>query len=209
MGMIRIRLVEDHRPTRETLLKMLRTAPDIVCIGAHENAEDAEREIADAPPDVVLMDINLPGRGGIESVARIKRAHPKVECVMLTTYEDTELIFEALRAGASGYLLKRSARHELIPAIRDVHRGGAPMSIKIARRVVTHFHQIREPANEMETLTKRESEILENLACGLSYKEIGEQLGLSRHTVNTHLRHIYEKLHVQTRTEAVVRFLKR
>jgi DNA-binding NarL/FixJ family response regulator len=128
---------------------------------------------------------------------------------MLTTYEDTEQIFEALRAGASGYLLKRSARQELIPAIRDVQRGGAPMSIKIARRVVTHFHQIRKPANEMETLTKRESEILESLAGGLSDKEIGEQLGLSRHTVNTHLRHIYEKLHVQTRTEAVVRFLKK
>ena len=207
--MIRIRLVEDHRPTRETLLKMLRSAPDLVCIGAHENAEEAEREIAGGAPDVVLMDINLPGRSGIESVARIKRAHPKVECIMLTTYEDTELIFEALRAGASGYLLKRSARHELIPAIRDVQRGGAPMSIKIARRVVTHFHQIQKPSNEMETLTKRESEILENLACGLSDKEIGEQLGVSRHTVNTHLRHIYEKLHVQTRTEAVVRFLKK
>jgi DNA-binding NarL/FixJ family response regulator len=207
--MIRIRLVEDHRPTRETLLKMLRSAPDIVCIGAHESAEEAEREIASSAPDVVLMDINLPGRSGIESVARIKRTHPALECIMLTTYEDTELIFEALRAGASGYLLKRSARQELIPAIRDVQRGGAPMSIKIARRVVTHFHQIRKPANEMETLTKRESEILESLAGGLSDKEIAEQLGVSRHTVNTHLRHIYEKLHVQTRTEAVVRFLKR
>ncbi len=207
--MIRICLIEDHRATRETLLKLLRLAPDIVCVGAYESAEKAGPEIGRQAPDVVLMDINLPGRSGIEAVAEIKRVHPGVECIMLTTYEDTDLIFEALRAGASGYLLKRSAPEELIPAIRDVNRGGAPMSIKIARRVVSHFHQIRKPASEVETLTKRESEILENLARGLSYKEIADRLGLSPHTVNNHLRRIYEKLHVQTRTEAVVKFLNK
>jgi DNA-binding NarL/FixJ family response regulator len=207
--MIRICLVEDHRATRETLVKLLRLSPDLVCVGVYESAEQAEREIAQARPDVVLMDINLPGRGGIECVAGLKQAYPKLECIMLTTYEDTELIFEALRAGASGYLLKLSAVEELIPAICEVHRGGAPMSVKIARRVVTHFHQIRKPTSEVETLTKRESEILENLARGFSYKQIADQLGLSRHTVNSHLRHIYEKLHVQTRTEAVVKFLKK
>lgn len=207
--MIRICLVEDHQATRETLLKLLRLAPDVVCLGAYANAEEAEAEMAKNPPEVVLMDINLPGRSGIEAVARLKRAHPGLECIILTTYEDTDLIFDALRAGASGYLLKRSAPEELVPAIRDVHRGGAPMSIKIARRVVSHFHQIRKPVNEVEMLTRREGEILENLARGLSYKQIADQLGLSPHTVNNHLRRIYEKLHVQTRTEAVVKYLNK
>ena len=207
--MIRICIVEDHPPTRETLVQLLRLSPDLVCVGAYDSAEQAEREIGPAQPDVVLMDINLPGRSGIECVAKLKRAHPKIECIMLTTYEDTELIFSALRAGASGYLLKLSVVEELIPAICDVHRGGAPMSVKIARRVVTHFHQIDKPASEVDTLTKRESEILEHLAQGLSYKEIAARLGISSHTVDNHLRRIYEKLHVQTRTAAIVKFLNK
>jgi len=207
--MIRVCLVEDHSATRESFVKLLRHAPDIVCMGAYESAEQAEKEIPQSMPDVVLMDINLPGRSGIECVAKLRSAHPKIEWIMLTTYEDTDLIFDALRAGASGYLLKRTAPDELVPAIKDVYRGGAPMSVKIARRVVSHFHQIRKPAGEMDTLSKREGEILENLAKGFSYKQIAEHLGISIHTVNNHLRRIYEKLHVQTRTEAVVKFLRK
>ena len=205
--MIRICLVEDHRETREGFLKLLRHSPDIVCMGAYESAEAAEKEIPGLQPDVVLMDINLPGKSGIECIAKLKHQCPRIEWLILTTHEDTDLIFSALRAGASGYLLKRSAPEELIPAIKDVHQGGAPMSIKIARRVVLHFHQTGKQAGATEPLSARENEILSHLAKGLSYKQIADNLGLSPHTVNNHLRKIYGKLHVQTRTEAVVKFL--
>ena len=205
--MIRVCLVEDHRETREGFLKLLRHSPDIVCMGAYESAEVAEKEIPGLLPDVVLMDINLPGKSGIECIAKLKHLHPRIEWLILTTHEDTDLIFSALKAGASGYLLKRSAPEELIHAIKDVQAGGAPMSVKIARRVVTHFHQTEKQAGEAETLSARETEILSHLAKGLSYKQIADRLELSPHTVNNHLRKIYGKLHVQTRTEAVVKFL--
>lgn len=205
--MIRVCLVEDHVPTREGFLKLLRHAPDIVCVGAYGSAEQAGEEIPKAAPDVVLMDINLPSKSGIECVAKLRRAHPGIEWLILTTHEDTDLIFNALRAGASGYLLKRSAPDELIPAIRDAHQGGAPMSIKIARRVVTHFHQAGEGADDSQKLSAREEEVLSQLAKGLSYKQIADHFGISPHTVNNHLRKIYGKLHVQTRTEAVVKYL--
>jgi DNA-binding NarL/FixJ family response regulator len=205
--MIRVCLVEDHRETREGFLKLLRHSPDIVCMGAYESAELAEKEIPGFLPDVVLMDINLPGKSGIECIAKLKYKYPQIQWLILTTHEDTELIFSALKAGANGYLLKRSAPEELIGAIKNVHLGGAPMSIKIARRVVTHFHQADKHAGKAETLSARENEILAHLAKGLSYKQIADSLGLSQHTVNNHLRKIYGKLHVQTRTEAVVKFL--
>ena len=207
--MIRVSLVEDHRATRDVYQKLLAHAPELSLLGAYANAEQAEREIAKLPPDVVLMDINLPGRSGVECVTRLKYGHPKIEFVMLTTYDDTDLIFNALWAGASGYLLKRATPDELIGAIKEVHGGGSPMSIEIARRVVSHFHQIRQPANELETLTKREQEILALLAKGLAYKQIAGELGISPGTVQTHLHKIYGKLHVQSRTEAVVKFIRR
>lgn len=205
--MIRVCLVEDHRETREGFLKLLRHSPDIVCMGAYESAEAAEKAIPGILPDVVLMDINLPGKSGIECIAKLKHLYPKIEWLILTTHEDTDLIFSALKAGASGYLLKRSAPEELIHSIKDVQAGGAPMSVKIARRVVTHFHQTGKQAGETESLSAREGEILALLAKGLSYKQIADTLTLSPHTVNNHLRKIYGKLHVQTRTEAVVKFL--
>jgi DNA-binding NarL/FixJ family response regulator len=205
--MIRVCLVEDHAATREGFLKLLRHSPDIVCMGAYESAEQAEKEIPSILPDVVLMDINLTGKSGIECVAKLKRICPLINWIILTTHEDTDLIFDALRAGASGYLLKRTAPEELISAIKDVHQGGAPMSIKIARRVVTHFHQTKERSADAEKLSARENEILSYLAKGLAYKQIADHLGLSPHTVNNHLRKIYGKLHVQTRTEAVVKYL--
>ncbi len=204
----RLCLVEDHRATREAFLKLLKHGTGTTCAGVFTNGEEALEEIPRLLPDVVLMDINLPGRSGIECVAILKRAHPRIEFVMLTTYDDTDLIFDALRAGASGYLLKRAAPEELLGAIDEVRRGGSPMSMEIARRVVSHFHQIRQPAGEAETLTKREREILELLAKGLPYKQIADQLGLSPHTVHNRLRGIYRKLHVQSGTEAVAKFLR-
>jgi DNA-binding NarL/FixJ family response regulator len=206
--LIRVCLVEDHRATRESFLKLLRHADAVVCTGAYVDGKEALSEIPKILPDVVLVDINLPDRSGIECVGILKRAHPRIEFVMLTTYDDTDLIFSALRAGASGYLLKRAAPDELIGAINDVSRGGSPMSMEIARRVVSHFHKIREPAREEEKLSKREQEILELLAKGLSYKLIADRLSLSPHTIHNRLRGIYRKLHVQSGTEAVAKYLQ-
>ncbi len=205
---IRLCLVEDHRPTRESFIKLLRHADGIVCIGAYENGKQALAEIPMAKPDLVLMDINIPAPGGIECVKSLKQSYPKMEFVMLTTYDETDLIFDALRAGASGYLLKRAAPDELIKAINEVRNGGSPMSMEIARRVVSHFHQIRQPSIEDEKLSKRESEILSLLAKGLSYKMIADQLGLSPHTIHNRLRGIYKKLHVQSGLEAVAKFVR-
>lgn len=206
-SIIRVSIVEDHRPSRESFVKLLRQSPELVCMGAYGNVEQAEREIPQHLPNVVLMDINLAGNSGIECVAKLKAAHPEIDFVMLTTYDDTDLIFSALRAGASGYLLKRAASDELIAAIKEVHEGGSPMSMEIARRVVSHFHEIRKPAKEEEMLSKREREILDLLAEGLPYKQIADRLELSPHTIHNHLRRIYKKLQVQSRTEAVVKFL--
>lgn len=206
--MIRVSIVEDDAPTREGLLKLLRHAPDLVCVGAYRNAEEAEHEISGHLPDVVLMDINLPGgSSGIDCVGNLKQLHPQIEFLMLTTYNDSEVIFNSLRVGASGYLLKRSSANELLGAIRDVRAGGSPMSIQIARKVVAHFHQIPQRTSDMEKLTNREQEILEWLAKGLPYKQIADRLSISASTVHGHLHAIYRKLHVQSRTEAVVKFL--
>lgn len=207
-GLIRFCLVEDHDATRESFIKLLRHAEGIVCVGAFADGKKAVAEIPKLLPDVVLMDIHLPGLGGIECVRTLKRSHPQIEFVVLTTYDDTDLIFDALRAGASGYLLKRAALTELVDAIGEVTRGGSPMSMEIARRVVSHFHLIRQPSQDEETLSNREREILELLAKGLSYKLIADRLGLSPHTIHNRLRGIYKKLHVQSRTEAVAKYLQ-
>jgi RNA polymerase sigma factor (sigma-70 family) len=206
--MIRVSIVEDHRPTRESLAKILRHSSEIEVVAAYCDAEEAESEIPKNLPDVVLMDINLGGStSGIGCVTKLKRAHPEVEYVMLTTYDDTDLIFSALRAGASGYLLKRAVSEELLTAIEEVHAGGSPMSTQIARRVVSHFHEIRQPSSEVEKLSHREREILELLVKGLTYSEISQRIHLSVHTVHNYLRRIYAKLHVQSGTEAVAKYL--
>lgn len=206
--MIRVSIVEDHRATREGLIKLIRHVPELVCVGAYGNVEQAEHEIPQHLPDVVLMDINLAGGSGIECVAKLKQAHPQVEFVMLTTYDDTDMIFRALRAGASGYLLKRAAPEQLLAAIDEVSKGGSPMSMEIARRVVSHFREVRKPAGgEIETLSPREREVLDHLSQGLAYKQIADQLGISANTVHNHLRKIYVKLRVQSGTEAVAKFL--
>jgi DNA-binding NarL/FixJ family response regulator len=155
------------------------------------------------------VDINLPGMSGIECVAQLKALLPELHVLMLTTYEESDLIFNSLRAGANGYLLKNMPADELVQSVREVQAGGAPMSMQIARKVVTHFHQLRQAAADMDQLSNRENEILRLLAKGCLYKEIAEQLGITMSTVRTHIHAVYGKLHVQTRTEAVIKYLGR
>lgn len=204
---IRVSLVEDNRGTRESLTELLERAGSLRFVGAHPNGEEALKQIPAEEPDVVLMDINLPHMNGIECVSRLKERLPKTQVLMLTTYEESDLIFDSLRKGASGYLLKNTTPKDLIQAIEQVHVGGAPMSMQIARKVVSHFQQIKKPQSDMEQLTKREQEILALLAKGYLYKEIGDQLGITLSTVRSHLHTVYEKMHVQSRTEAVVKYL--
>ena len=205
---IRVSIVEDNRGTRESLAELLGRSPALRCVGTHPNGEQALQSIPAEQPDVVLMDINLPGMSGVECVGRLKEQMPRLQVLMLTTYEESDLIFDSLRKGASGYLLKNMPPAEILQAVEQVHVGGAPMSMRIARKVVNHFQQIEQAASEVEKLTKREHEILALLAKGYLYKEIADQLAISPSTVRAHLHTIYEKLHVQSRTEAVVKFLE-
>lgn len=178
------------------------------CSGAYASGEEAIASIGAKMPAVVLVDINLPGMNGIECVIRLKAMARTLQVLMLTTYEDSDKIFRSLRAGAAGYLLKKCVADDLVAAIDEVHAGGAPMSMPVARKVVTHFHEAMGAGSELAQLTAREHQILELLATGCLYKEIGDRLGISFSTVRAHLRNIYEKLHVQSRTEATVKFLK-
>lgn len=201
---ISISIVEDNRGTRESLAELCNEAPNLRCVGVHATAEAALEKIPLEKPDVALVDINLPGMSGIECVAKLKVQLPSLRILMLTTYAETDLIFNSLRAGASGYLLKNRPVAELISAIEQVHLGGAPMTMQIARKLVDYFHQA--PPTGLEKLTRREQEILALLSKGSLYKEISDTLGISVTTVRTHLKHIYEKLHVQSRTEAAAKF---
>jgi len=205
--MIAVAVVEDARGTRESLAALLERTPGLKCVGAFASGEDAARGIPALLPDVVLMDINLPGMNGIKCVAQLKQAMPKTQFLMLTSYEDSELIFESLQVGASGYLMKNQDPDEIVQAGQQVHAGGSPMSMNIARKVVNHFQQIKKPSSDMEQLTEREQEVLALLAKGFLYKEIADQLGISLHTVRGHVHLVYEKLHVQSRTEAVLKYL--
>jgi len=206
--MITVCIVEDNPGTRENLVALLNGEDGVRCLSAFATGEEAVRGLPSAAPDVAIVDINLPGMSGIECVARLKMALPRLQVLMLTTYSDRDLIFDSLRAGASGYLLKDMPHVELVQAVQELHAGGAPMSMPIARKLVDHFHRIRTPASPEERLTQREQEILELLAKGRPDKEISDKLGISLNTVRSHLKHIYEKLQVQSRTEAVVKFLR-
>jgi DNA-binding NarL/FixJ family response regulator len=205
--LITVSIIEDSEDTRKSLVTLLKEEPQVRYLSAYSTAEEAIPGVLAEKPDVVLVDINLPGISGIECVARLKARLSTLHVLMLTKYEESDLIFESLRAGASGYLLKKTLAVELIPAIEQVHAGGAPMSMQIARKVVDHFHRIRQPSSDIEKLTPREQEILALLAQGAMYKEISNSLGISLNTVRMHLKHIYEKLHVQSRTEAALRFV--
>ncbi len=206
---IRVAIVEDAAGTRANLVALLERSPGIVCVGAYGSGEQASRDLVERSPQVVLMDISLPGMSGIQAVAELKRRSPKTQFMMLTSYEDSDLIFESLRAGASGYLMKDKDPDEIVQAVRQIHAGGAPMSMSIARKVVNHFRQARDAAPAIEELTDRETQVLSLLAQGLMYKEIADKLGISPHTVRGHLHTVYEKLHVQTGTEAVLKYLGR
>lgn len=202
-----VAIVEDNAALGAGLRKIVESAADFRCVGVWTSAEEALKKIEAFRPQVVLMDINLPGISGIEATARIKRHLPEMQVIMVTVYRDHDQIFAALKAGASGYLLKRSTPEEVRQAVRDVRSGGAPMSAEIARRVVEAFHQpLKAPVEDDVKLSKREKEILEHLTKGLANKEIGDRLGISVETVRVHLRRIYEKLHVHSRTEAAMKF---
>ena len=205
---INVSIVEDSDKFRETLARVLNRAEGFRCISHYPNAEDALKALPQDKPDVVLMDINLPGMNGVECVRQLKAAVPTIQVMMLTVYEDTENIFNALAAGASGYMLKRTARDELLEAIREVHRGGSPMTTHIARKVVQSFQRAAPVSSPTEALSPREQEVLDCLAQGFLYKEIAEKLSISYETVHTYIRRIYEKLQVRTRTEAVAKFLR-
>jgi DNA-binding NarL/FixJ family response regulator len=204
---ITVSLVEDDQGTREKLQVVLGNTPSLRCLHIYASGEAALQGIPNDPPDVVLMDINLPGMNGIECVGKLKAKLPKVQVLMLTTYEDSKLIFDSLRAGASGYLLKNLPPTEMVQAVEQVSVGGSPMSMAIARKVVNFFQQIKQTPAELDLLSKREQEILALLAKGYLYKEIADQLGITPGTVRVHLHTVYEKLHVSSRTEAVVKFL--
>jgi len=206
---ITVSIVEDNDQLRGTLARVLNRADGFSCASQYANAEDALKELPRVRPDVVLMDINLPGMNGVECVRQLKILLPEVQVMMLTVYEDTENIFNALAAGASGYLLKRTSSKELLEAIHDVRRGGSPMTMHIARKVVQSFQKSASAAQATEILSEREQQVLDLLSQGLIYKEIADKLGISYETVHTYIRRIYEKLQVRTRTEAVAKFLRR
>jgi DNA-binding NarL/FixJ family response regulator len=203
-----VAIVEDNAALGSSLRKIVESAPDCRCVGVWTSAEDALKKIDAFRPHVVLMDINLPGMSGIEATARVKQHLPEIQVIMVTVYRDHDKIFAALKAGASGYLLKRSTPADVRDAIRDVRLGGAPMSAEIARRVVEAFHQPAKPGQSGDEvkLSKRETEILELLCEGLANKEIADRLDISVETVRVHLKHVYEKLHVRSRTEAAMKF---
>jgi len=204
---ISVCIVEDNAGTRDSLAAMLKNAPGLCCLATYPSAEAAIAGMPEQKPDVALVDIHLPGMSGIDCVAQLKARMPKLLVLMLTRFDESDLIFNALRAGASGYLLKKSVPDEIVDAIAQVHSGGAPMSMQIARKVVDHFYQIRQPKSEVDTLSQRELEVLTLLVKGFLYKEIADQLGISLGSVRTYLMRIYEKLHVQSRTEATIKFL--
>jgi len=206
---IKVAIVEDNDKIREGLAAIIDGSDGFICSATYESAEEALRRLPAYAPDVVLMDIQLPKMSGIECVEKLKEEHPDLQIMMLTVYEDDEKIFKSLVAGATGYILKRTPPSELLEAIRELHEGGSPMSDQIARKVVQAFQQMGKSSKETENLSDREMEILSYLAKGYHDKEIAEKLFLSVKTVRTHLRNIYKKLHVRSRTEAVLKYLRK
>lgn len=204
---IKVSIVEDDAGVRETMAVLLNGTAGFRCLSTFPNAEQAMKDLPQNWPDVVLMDINLPEISGIECVGKLKAMRPALQIIMFTVYMENEKIFKSLMAGASGYLLKQTAPAQILDAIAEVHRGGSPMSSQIARKVVQYIQQSGSPSEENFGLSKREHEIITHLAKGYQYKEIADMLGISVLTVRNHLRNIYEKLHVRSRTEAVVKFL--
>lgn len=203
---VTVAIVEDNSALRSHLVEMLSHEPKLQCVGAFPDAEQALAKLPALNPAVVLMDIKLPGMSGVECVARLTLALPETQVIMITVYDDSDSVFESLAAGASGYLLKPVQPSRLVEAIEEVRAGGAPMSMSIARRVVQTFKKPASAAGDDAQLWPREVEILSLLAKGLLKKEIGEQLGISYWTVQTHVGRIYKKLHVHSRAQAVAKY---
>ncbi len=207
---ITVSIVDDEADLRENIAGYIDAAKGFRCLGVYSSAEEALVNLPKEKPDVVLMDINLGGMSGIECVRQLKPQMPATQVVMLTVFEDTEKIFAAIAAGASGYLLKRLAPAKLLEAIRDVHEGGSPMSAPIARKVVLSLQPVQAaPGDETTALSPREREVLDGLAEGQAYKQIADKLGVSIHTIRNYIRRIYEKLHVCSRTAAVAKYLRK
>jgi DNA-binding NarL/FixJ family response regulator len=203
---INVSIVEDDRSASQILAEWLMHAEGFNCVGQHADVKAALARLPEERPSVVLMDINLPGMSGIEGVRKLKPLLPATQFLMLTVFEDVDHIFDALAAGATGYLLKQTPRGELLAAIQEVHVGGSPMTGNIARRVVQAFHNEGGGTPESASLSQREREVLELLACGYPYKEIMDKLAISRGSVNTYIHRVYQKLHVRSRWEAVAKF---
>ena len=204
---IKVGIVEDDRAARENWVKILNANPKLTCVAACATGEEALKLLPDCRPDVVLMDINLPGMTGIQCTARIKKALPNTLILMVTAFSNNDYIFEALQAGASGYLLKSKSSEEVVHSILDVMEGGAPMTGQIARRVIEVFRKPASKGLAEAELTERENEILQWIAKGLSNKEIATKIDTTVYTVRKHVEHIYEKLHVHCRTEAAAKYL--
>lgn len=203
---IRVAIVEDDEQVRENLARLVGEAKGFECAATFASGEQALEALPRRAFDVVLMDINLPGISGVECVRQLKAVAPTTQVVMLTVYDDSDRIFQALQMGAAGYLLKRSTAAEILHAIEDVHRGGAPMSSYIARKVVQSFRRQGPSDMPAENLSKRETDVLEYVSRGYTNKEIADALGLSAETVRGYLKTIYSKLHVRSRTEAAMKF---
>ena len=203
MNQITLCIVEDIEEIRRSLENIVRQSPDCLLLEAFSNAEDALVKLPELQPDIVIMDINLPGMTGIDCLRKTRSRCPKTQFMMFTIYEDSEQVFEALEAGASGYLLKNTKPEKIIAAIKELQEGGAPMTAGIARRVVHSFQRQTMIADEKAKLSARENDVLTLLAKGLLYKEIAQKLGISFGTVRQHIHNIYEKLHVQNKTEAI------
>jgi DNA-binding NarL/FixJ family response regulator len=206
--MITVAIVEDDEGVRRGLEWLLKSSPDFTCVGSCKNAGDALRLLPKSAPQVILMDINLPDRSGIECTAEIKELLPSVQVIMITVYDDDEQVFNALRAGASGYVLKRTPPKRILRAIREVHSGGVPMSGEIARKVLGAFREPAPATAKEQALSHREQEVLELLSQGCANKDIADKLSLSIETVTWHLKNIYAKLHVRSRTQAALKFLR-
>jgi len=204
--MTKVAVVEDNKVIRESLAEFVQADPEFTCVCVCGTGEDALKVLPKHTPDIVLMDIQLPKMSGIDCTAQLKQLLPALQIIMVTVYEDTDRIYRALRAGACGYLLKRCTPEELIAAVHEVRDGGAPMSREIARKVISSFQEPLTAAAEVEGLSPREREILELLADGFPNKEIADRVGLTDGTVRWHLRHVYHKLHVRSRTEAALKF---
>lgn len=206
---ITVSIVEDDAPARRILVGWISRAKGFRCVSEHGSAENALTDLPKVKPEIVLADINLPGKNGIECVRQLKLALPETQFVMLTVYEDSDHIFNALAAGASGYLLKRTTREGLLAALLDVHAGGSPMSSHVARKVVQSYQRSQpEAADNTSKLSPREREVLDLLARGYAFKEVSDVLGISVTTVGTHIRHMYEKLHVHSRAQAVAAYTR-